>query len=143
MKATVENIPKKFWVVLSDKKGNPKEWHHVYGHVLNVGEYSFGLSPHTDDVLGIVIIRITELKTGTKLFDINVDFTKFVNLDTKGKLLEFYQNEVSIQIKGLIGSNPEMKAIIDARQKETETVIGPRPAIVDYDESEIYEVNEE
>ncbi|WP_234028461.1 hypothetical protein [Lentibacillus sp. Marseille-P4043] len=79
MKIAVNEQPQQFYLAL-------KKWTPAVGHEIKVGQYRFSAIPVKN------IIRVSEVTTGAKLYDIPVNFAIETLTATKGFNLFFLSN---------------------------------------------------
>ena len=124
MNITVD--PKEKKVYLAMKNG----WVGVYGHVIEVGDYSFSVIPNGSDA-----IRVSELTSGALLINYALEnkASDIIGAD-KEVLLSFYEIVIGSAIKSMLEKAPLLFAENVARVAEKNTAMhGPIPEIENVD----------
>ncbi|MFD2442916.1 hypothetical protein ACFSO7_02850 [Bacillus sp. CGMCC 1.16607] len=130
MEITVNEQAQRFYLALD-------KWADVVGHEIKVGKYRFCAIPLGNR------INVSEVTTGSKVFNIPVDISIHIITESKeGSIRFFYQ--IGESIKRLIEKQVDFDGMLENMRKITFDRLGEMPPIENFDtawiEADISEV---
>ncbi|MCI1592463.1 hypothetical protein [Heyndrickxia oleronia] len=118
MDIIVNELPQRFYLAL----GEIDEWVPAVGHEIKIGQYRFCAIPLGNR------INISEVTTGTKLFNVPVDLTIHLITETKeGSIQFFYQ--LGESIKRVIAKQDDFDGMLADMKKTVFERLGEMPPI--------------
>lgn len=124
LKITVNEKPQRFYLALD-------KWVDVIGHEIKVGKYRFCAIPLNNR------INVSEITTGTRLFNIPVDLTIHLITGTKEDSIQFFY-KVGESIKRVINKQDDFEKMLAEMKKTVNDRLGKMPEIEDVDIDLIY-----
>ncbi|QJI52451.1 hypothetical protein [Psychrobacillus phage Perkons] len=129
MDITVKEQPKRFWFSL--KTGEDKyEWKSVVGHEIKVGGYSFFAACLPNNIL-----NVSEVTTGSKVFETKLTVLDLIITETKEETMVFFRDYVGEELKKIINKVPDFKNRLIAMQEKNKALLGDMPEIEDVDDT--------
>lgn len=125
MKITVNEQTQRFYLAFD-------KWVDVVGHEIKVGKYRFCAIPIKNK------INVSEVTTGTKLYDITVDYTISMLTETKEGTIQFFY-QIGESIKRVIEKQNDFDQMLVFMKKTTLERLGDMPAIKDVDTDWVFE----
>lgn len=125
MKITVNEQPQRFYLALD-------KWVDLVGHEIKVGKYRFCAIPLKDK------INVSEVTTGSKVYNIPVDFTISMLTETKEGTIQFFY-QIGESVKRLIEKQNDFDLMLSDMKKRTYERLGAMPALEDVDMGWVFE----
>ncbi|MFB1100877.1 hypothetical protein [Terribacillus sp. JSM ZJ617] len=125
MKISVNEKTQRFYLAAN-------EWVPMVGHEIKVGKYKFFAIP------GSTAIRISEVESGCKLFDIPMSMSVMAQTSTKEDALN-YLLEVGASLERIIKKRPKFDVELKKVKQIAFDKLGERPPIEDVDTNWIFE----
>ncbi len=129
MVITVNEQAQQFYLAL-------EKWTPVMGHEIKIGEFRFCAIPIGNR------IKISEVTTGARLFNIPVDLTIHLITETKEDTIKFLY-EVGQSIKRIIDKQADFAGMLSEMKRTAFERLGEMPPIEDVDTNWIFEEQSE
>ncbi|GGG32806.1 hypothetical protein GCM10007425_29320 [Lysinibacillus alkalisoli] len=124
MKVEVIAQPKMFWLA------GEQNWMQAVGHEIRVGQYRFC-------VIGIgEVFNISEVTTGTKVFEVPMNGLTLMLTSTKEDTLAFFEGVIAPKLVRLVEKQGDkLKPQLKKYKKITKETLGKMPPIEDFDDT--------
>lgn len=124
MKIEVIAQPKIFWLA------GKKSWIQAVGHEIKVGQYRFCVMGIDD------VFNISEVTTGTKIFEVPINELTLMLTSTKEDTLAFFTDAIVPKLVRLVEKQGDkMKPQLKKYKKITNEMLGKMPPIEDFDDT--------
>lgn len=126
MEVTVHGQEKRFYLAAG-------EWKPMIGNEITIGKHRFCATPYSENLSSIIIF--SEVTSGAKLTEVNLDFFDVMILDKKPKYLQFLE-EQALKLTSLLINRKYLDDEVLTMERLAISKFGPKPPTEDIDFNE-------